>query len=141
MDIVHVTSFAGKASVSHLKEEEEEGIQRGLYWRQVFDHRSGSLSVSNGCLNLRSAVDEILEQELRKYCARQRWYNPDEVMIFCSENSCNIWNYQACLCAEAFEQVHHRLKGIDTATVEKKGSSKESKIEERTHRHSDLFFG
>lgn len=48
MEVLDVSTFAGKAHVSQWMEEDEEGEQAGLYWRQTFDHRDGGkLSVSN----------------------------------------------------------------------------------------------
>jgi hypothetical protein len=50
MEILDVTSFAGKASVEHWLEEDvedgKEDVQMDLYWRQTFDHRTLRLSVS-----------------------------------------------------------------------------------------------
>jgi chloramphenicol 3-O-phosphotransferase len=50
MEILDVTSFAGKASVEHWLEDDvedgKEDVQMDLYWRQTFDHRTLQLSVS-----------------------------------------------------------------------------------------------
>jgi hypothetical protein len=46
MEILNVCSFAGLASVTAWKENDDDEAQTGLYWRQTFDYRTGQLSVS-----------------------------------------------------------------------------------------------
>lgn len=49
LDIQDVTSMAGVAPVTQWLEEDEEGAQEGLYWRQTFNIVTGSLSVCIPC--------------------------------------------------------------------------------------------
>lgn len=45
LDVCDVTSFAGHAPVEQWLEEDDNDVQTGLYWRQIYDIRSGNLSV------------------------------------------------------------------------------------------------
>ncbi|KAI9745123.1 MAG: hypothetical protein M1818_001401 [Claussenomyces sp. TS43310] len=83
MDVVDVNSFAGKALVVHWLEDDEEELQRGLYWRQTLDHRTSRLS------------------NPRKHCICGKNYNPDRMMVFCSQDDCRIWNHEECLLNDA----------------------------------------
>lgn len=45
LDVCDVTSFAGHAQVEQWLEEDDNDVQTGLYWRQIYDVRTGNLSV------------------------------------------------------------------------------------------------
>jgi hypothetical protein len=47
MEVLDVTTFAGKASVEQWYEEDDDVVKSDMLWRQTFDHRDGGkLSVS-----------------------------------------------------------------------------------------------
>lgn len=45
LDVLDVTTFAGKVDVEHWLEQDEEEDQRGLYWRQTYNHKTSRISV------------------------------------------------------------------------------------------------
>ena len=46
MEIIDAMTVAGKASVSHWLEKDEENVLDALYWRQTFNWQTQTLSVS-----------------------------------------------------------------------------------------------
>lgn len=46
LDVMDVTTLAGKAPVKQWLEEDDNDVQDGLYWRQTYDIKTGNLSVS-----------------------------------------------------------------------------------------------
>jgi hypothetical protein len=45
MEVLDVLTFAGKAPVEQWMESSDEEEQRGLYWRQTFNHQTSKISV------------------------------------------------------------------------------------------------
>lgn len=61
MDIINVVSVTSQATVKQWFEENDDGVQVSLYWRQAFDVRAYELSV---CATGRREEAEKLETQV-----------------------------------------------------------------------------
>ncbi|KAI0021029.1 hypothetical protein F4780DRAFT_309423 [Xylariomycetidae sp. FL0641] len=96
MDVINVVSVTAPATVNQWDENNEEEVQKALYWRQAIDVR---------CMELSSA-------EPRCQCLQPE--NPDKTLIGCTNEKCKAWLHEDCLIHEVLMKTYKRL-GTDKA--------------------------
>jgi hypothetical protein len=96
MDIIDATSVDGRAEVRQWNEDddEEDGeageASSSLYWRQWYNSLTGRTS------------------EPRTHCICKNAYNPDKVLVACSNPDCGIWLHDDCLLDDALSGSYHQ---------------------------------
>ncbi|CAM1507223.1 Fc.00g068640.m01.CDS01 [Cosmosporella sp. VM-42] len=90
MDVINVVSVTMPATVNQWIETEDD-VQDALYWRQAYDTRNGQLS----------SVDLL--------CKCETPANPDKTLIGCTNNECNKWMHDDCLCHDVLMRVYDQL--------------------------------
>jgi len=121
MDVIDVTTFAGKASVRHwVEEDDNDPAQSDLYWRQTFDHRSGQLS------------------EVRHHCICKSPYNPDKLLVGCSKTSCHLWMHDDCIIDAVLQKTYDNLPKDDEVTVHTNGTPSKNGKGQKTKQKKDV---
>ncbi|KAJ9653768.1 hypothetical protein H2201_009103, partial [Coniosporium apollinis] len=112
MQVINATTVDGKADVRQwIEDDEAEEVldAEQLFWRQTWDARSRMLSAP------------------REHCVCRKPFNPDKLLIACSNQSCRIWMHAECIAADAVRGAH-KANGLpppmiaadtsaDTATI------------------------
>ncbi|KAJ9634198.1 hypothetical protein H2199_009082 [Coniosporium tulheliwenetii] len=91
MQTIDAMTVDGKADVRQWIEDDEadEVLDAGqLFWRQTWDARSRMLSAP------------------REHCVCRKPFNPDKLLIACSNQSCRIWMHAECIAADAVRGAH-----------------------------------
>ncbi|KAI9728837.1 MAG: hypothetical protein M1834_007224 [Cirrosporium novae-zelandiae] len=92
MEIIDAATIMGKANVIHFTEkDDDEIVLETLYWRQTYDFVKKTFS------------------DIRTHCVCSRHYNPDKILIGCSNPSCRIWLHDDCLEHSILSSVYKRL--------------------------------
>ncbi|KAK9478849.1 hypothetical protein V1514DRAFT_46831 [Lipomyces japonicus] len=101
MDIIDAMTVAGKAPVSHWKEQDDDDKLSELFWRQSYDSYLAKLG------------------PVRRHCKCERFYNPDTTMVWCG--SCETWLHEYCVIKDLKEKYD---KDIIESPKKDKGKNK-----------------
>ncbi|KAI9679977.1 MAG: hypothetical protein M1817_004992 [Caeruleum heppii] len=94
-EVIDAMSVAGKANVRHWKEEDDEPVLEGMYWRQTYAFHTNKLS------------------PVRLHCHCKTAHNPDKIMIGCSNPTCKIWLHQECILRDKLSAIDRRERARD----------------------------
>ncbi|KAI9828693.1 MAG: hypothetical protein M1832_001796 [Thelocarpon impressellum] len=130
MDVIDAMTVAGRANVAHWLEKDTDEHFEALYWRQTFRFDTQKLSM------------------LREHCSCGKFYNPDKVLIGCSNPECGRWLHDECILKDALAKAYRRVAPASPHVNGKSGkpgrkkskavsSPWEGRLEARIEEHSE----